>query len=327
MTELKTKPQETAAKSAEGKWHHRHVLDLDDFAVDDIELVMQTGDVMKEILERPIRKVPTLRSKTVATLFYENSTRTRSSFELAAKNLSADVVNLSAGSSSVTKGESLIDTLSTIEAVGTDIVILRHPMSGAPYVAARHIKGKLINAGDGWHAHPTQALLDLYTIRNHKPQFKGLKVTIIGDIKHSRVARSNIHGFKVVGAKVTLCGPHTLLPYGLEEAYPSVKVETGIEKALKDADVVMTLRLQKERQQSGLLPSLREYARRYQLTKERLKLAKEDAIVMHPGPVNEDLEIASEVARGPQSVIEEQVANGVAIRMALLYLLAGSKGL
>jgi aspartate carbamoyltransferase catalytic subunit len=324
MAELKTRPQETVIAP---QWHHRHVLDLDDFSAEDIELVMQTGDVMKEILERPIRKVPTLRGKTVATLFYENSTRTHSSFELAAKNLSADVVNLSAGSSSVTKGESLIDTLATIEALGTDIVIMRHPMSGAPYVAARHIKGKLINAGDGWHAHPTQALLDIYTIRNHKPGFKGLKVTIIGDIKHSRVARSNIHGFKAVGARVTLCGPHTLLPYSLEDAYPGVKVETGIEKALEGADVVMTLRLQKERQQSGLLPSLREYARRYQLTEERLKLAKEDALVMHPGPVNEDIEIASGVAHGPQSVIEEQVANGVAIRMALLYLLAGSKEL
>jgi aspartate carbamoyltransferase catalytic subunit len=325
MRQLETKPQE---KTAQPVWCHRHILDLDDFTIAEIELVLKTSDVMKEILERPIRKVPTLRGNTVVTLFYEASTRTRSSFELAAKNLSADVVNLSAPTSSITKGECLLDTVSTIDALGADIVIMRHPMSGAPYVAAKYLNAKLINAGDGWHAHPTQAFLDLYTIRQHKGDFNNLRVTIIGDIKHSRVARSNIWGLTTMGAKVILCGPHTLLPYGVFQEpspFPGTCIETDIEKALENADVVMTLRLQKERQQSGLLPSIREYAYRYQLTEERLKLAKDDAIVMHPGPVNEDVEIAASVAHGPKSVIEEQVSNGVAIRMALLYLLVGSK--
>jgi aspartate carbamoyltransferase catalytic subunit len=325
MRQLETRPQEITAEPA---WCHRHILDLDDFTIAEIELVLKTSDVMKEILERPIRKVPTLRGKTVVTLFYEASTRTRSSFELAAKNLSADVVNLSAPTSSITKGECLLDTVGTLEALGADIVIMRHPMSGAPYIAAKYLKARLINAGDGWHAHPTQGLLDLYTIRRYKADFREIKVTIIGDIKHSRVARSNIWGLTTMGAQVTLCGPHTLLPYDLnaESApFPGTRVETDIDKALDDADVVMALRLQKERQHNGLLPSIREYAYRYQLTEERLKLAKDDAIVMHPGPVNEDVEIASSVAHGPKSVIKEQVSNGVAIRMALLYLLVGSK--
>ena len=324
---LRLASQEAAPAAA---WRHHHVLDLDDFTAPEIELVLKTADAMKEILARPIKKVPTLRGKTVVTLFYEASTRTRSSFEIAAKNLSADVTNLSAPASSVAKGECLRDTLSTLEALGADIVIMRHPMSGAPYVASRHLKAKLINAGDGWHAHPTQALLDLYTIRQHKGDFKGLKVTIIGDIKHSRVARSNIWGLTTMGAEVTLCGPLTLLPAGLDKEqslFPSVRIEPDIERALDGADVVMALRLQKERQQGGLLPSIREYVRLYQLTEARLDKARPEAIVLHPGPVNEDIEIASSVARGSKSVIEEQVSNGVAVRMALLYLLAGSKGL
>jgi aspartate carbamoyltransferase catalytic subunit len=249
---------------------------------------------------------------------------------MAAKNLSADVVNLNAQVSSSVKGECLTDALATLEALGADMVIMRHPMSGAPYVAARHLKASMINAGDGWHAHPTQALLDLYTIRQHKKDFCGLKVTIIGDIKHSRVARSNIWGLTKMGADVTICCPYTLLPFGLNDTrgiFPEVIIEPDIERALEGADVVMALRLQKERQQSGLLPSIREYARLYQLTEARLAGAKADAIVLHPGPVNENIEIASSVARGPQSVINQQVTNGVGVRMALLYLLSRSKRL
>ncbi len=307
-------------------WQHRHVLDLDDFAPAEIELVLKTTDAMKEVLSRPIKKVPALRGKTVITLFYESSTRTRSSFELAAKNLSADVVSLSAKASSVVKGESLVDTLRTLEALGADIVVMRHSHSGAPYIAARYMRASMVNAGDGWHAHPTQALLDLYTIREHKGSISGLKVVIIGDIKHSRVARSNIWGLTAMGAEVSVCCPFTLLPAGLDEEghhFPKVRVEPEIESALCGADVVMTLRLQLERQQSGLLPSIREYVRLYQLTEARLAKAKADAIVLHPGPVNRDIEISLAVAQGPQSVINEQITNGVAVRMALLYLLAG----
>jgi aspartate carbamoyltransferase catalytic subunit len=308
-------------------WRHHHILDLDDFTADEIELILHITDAMKEVLSRPIKKVPALRGKTVLTLFYENSTRTRLSFELAAKSLSAEVSNLSASVSSVTKGESLIDTFLTLESLGADIVILRHPQSGAPNLASKHVKGSVINAGDGWHAHPTQALLDMYTIKCHKGNLKGLKVTLIGDTKHSRVARSNIWGLTTMGAEVILCSPPTLLPMGLNQSdfFPRVKIEAGIEKAIEGADVVMVLRLQQERMQSGLLPSLREYTNLYQLNETRLAHAKPDALVMHPGPMNEGLEIAASVAHSSQSVINEQVANGVAVRMALLYLLGGKK--
>jgi len=330
-TQQEDKPSITlkAGKSANPSiWQHRHILDLNDFTPGEIELVLNTTDVMKDILSRPIKKVPTLRGKTVAILFYEASTRTRISFELAAKNLSADVVNISASSSSVTKGESLIDTLETLEALGVNIVVMRHQCSGAPLMSSGYVNANIINAGDGAHAHPTQALLDLYTIREHKTNMQGLKVVIIGDIIHSRVARSNIWGLAAVGAKVTLCCPPTLLPQGLNNPlypFPNVNVETNIDHALEEADVVMTLRLQKERQQSGLLPTIREYIELYQLTAPRLKKARPDALVMHPGPVNEGVEIAPEVVHCPQSVITEQVTNGVAVRMALLYLLAGGK--
>ncbi len=322
---MKTLEKETAPQTAT-VWRHRHILDLDDFTTDEIEHVLNTTDAMHEIMARPIKKVPALRGKTIVTLFYEPSTRTRSSFDLAAKNLSADVVNLAASASSVKKGECLIDTLETLEALGTDIVIMRHPSSGAPYTAARHIKAHMINAGDGWHAHPTQALLDLYTIRSCNKGFKGLKATIVGDIKHSRVARSNIWGLTAMGAEVTLCGPPTLMPIGLENPqgyFPEVNIETDINKAIAGADVVMALRLQLERQQSGLLPSIREYVKLYQITEDRLAEANADAILMHPGPVNEDIELSSAVTHGPKSVINRQVTNGVAVRMALLYLLAG----
>jgi aspartate carbamoyltransferase catalytic subunit len=240
------------------------------------------------------------------------------------------VVNFTAQASSISKGESLIDTINTVEALGADIIVIRHPLSGAPYHAVPYIKANLINAGDGWHAHPTQALLDLFTITQHKKALSGLKVAIIGDIKHSRVAHSNIWTLTKMGAKVILCGPTTLLPHGLDapyDNYPRMEVTTSIEDALREADVVMTLRLQKERMQSGILPSLREFISGYQLNNERLTLANADAIVMHPGPMNEELEITREVAHGPRSVVLEQVANGVAVRMALLYLLAGSKEL
>jgi len=310
--------------------NRKDVLDLDDFTPDEISLVLETADAMKEVLSRPIRKVPPLRGKTVVILFYEASTRTRVSFELAAKNLSADVVNISASTSSVTKGESLVDTIRTLQALGADIMVIRHSQSGAPYLVAQHLAGSVINAGDGWHAHPTQALLDMYTVREKLGSISGLKVTIVGDILHSRVARSNIWGFTKMGARVTLCGPPTLLPVmgrnGGSGEIPEVDVEYDIRKALADADVVMGLRIQKERQEGGLLPSLREYVQLFQLTADRIALAKPGALVMHPGPMNEGIEIAPDVAYCTQSVIEEQVANGVAVRMALLYLLAGHRG-
>jgi len=323
-----TQPKDSPTTATASMWQHHHVLDLDNFSASDIELVLQTTDAMKEVLSRPIKRVPTLRGKTVISLFYEASTRTRVSFELAAKNLSADVVNISASASSVAKGESLIDTLATLQSLGADVVVMRHSQSGAPHLAAKYLDASIINAGDGWHAHPTQALLDLYTIREHKGSLKGLKVVIIGDIMHSRVARSNIWGFTAVGAGITLCCPPTLLPVGLNNEpkyFPQVNIEPDIERAIKNADVVMALRLQRERQQSGLLPSVREYIRLYQLTEARLAQAKADALVLHPGPVNEGVEIAPEVAHGTQSVINEQVTNGVAVRMALLYLLTGGQ--
>lgn len=311
-------------------WQHRHILDLDNFTQEEIELVFQIADAMTEVLTREVKQVPTLRGKTVVTLFYEPSTRTRASFELAAKNLSAGTVSLDASKSSIAKGESLIDSLRTIQALGADVIVIRHSQSGAPYLATQYVDTSVINAGDGWHAHPTQALLDLYTIQRHVGKLADLKITIVGDIMHSRVARSNIWGMTTMGARVVLCAPPTLLPRGLADfithcQLPNVSIESRIESALEGADIVMPLRLQVERQQSGLLPSLREYIQLYQLTEERLHLAKPCALVMHPGPINEGIEISPEVAHGAQSVIEKQVTNGVAIRMALLYLIAGGK--
>jgi aspartate carbamoyltransferase catalytic subunit len=306
----------------------RHVLDLDDFDRAEITSVLDATVEMKEVLSRPIKRVPALRGKTVVNMFYEASTRTRVSFELAAKNLSADVVNVSASGSSVEKGESMVDTVKTLEALGADTIVIRHSQSGAPYVAAAHTSSSVINAGDGWHAHPTQALLDLFTIREHFGRVEGLSVAIVGDVLHSRVARSNIWGLTKMGAQVTLCGPHTLMPIvegGCSSlaSLPCVRVETEIDRALDGVDVVMALRMQHERQSSGLLPSLREYVRRYQVNKARLRRANPEALVMHPGPMNEGIEIAPDVAHGDQSAIQEQVTNGVAVRMALLYLLHG----
>ncbi len=312
------------------KWH-KNILDLDNFTRADIDSVMQTTDAMKEIMQRDIRKVPALRGKTIITLFYEASTRTRVSFEQAGKILSADVINVTAQSSSISKGESLIDTGKTLQATGADIIVIRHPSSGAPYLLAQNVNCNVINAGDGWHAHPSQALLDLYTIREKLKRLDDLKVTLVGDVLHSRVARSNIWGLLNVGADIVLCAPPTLLPKTFIEAYPptgkgSLTIEYDVNKAVKDADVVMALRLQTERQQSGLLPSLGEYSDRWQITPKRLELAKPRVLLMHPGPVNRGVEISSELVEHESSVIEEQVKNGVAVRMALLYmLLAGSK--
>lgn len=307
--------------------NRKDVLDLDDFTADEIDQVMVAADAMREVLSRPIRRVPPLRGKTIINLFFEPSTRTRISFELAAKNLSADVVNVSASGSSVEKGESLVDTVRTLQALGADIVVVRHQLAGAPYLVAQHLRGSVVNAGDGWHAHPTQALLDAYTIRQKLGRIDGLTVAIVGDILHSRVARSNIWGLTRMGARVILCGPPTLLPNfganGHRAGLPAVEVCYNLDQCVGHADVIMALRIQKERQEAGLLPSLREYVRLYQLTRERVERARPGVLVMHPGPMNEGIEIAADVARGAQSVIEEQVTNGVAIRMALLYLLAG----
>jgi aspartate carbamoyltransferase catalytic subunit len=305
----------------------RHVLDLDDFTVPEVEGILQTASVMKDVLQRPIKKVPTLRGKTLVTLFYEASTRTRVGFEVAAKALGADTVGVAAQSSSVTKGESLIDTMRTLQALGADFVVMRHHQAGAPYVVAQseQITASVINAGDGWHAHPTQALLDLFTIRERLGHLAGVRVAIVGDILHSRVARSNLWGLTLMGASVVLCGPPTLLPAPeFCEGLPWTFERTyRLEEALDGADVVMLLRMQFERQTGGLFPSLREYVRTYALTEERLARARPGAIVMHPGPMNEGVEIDPSVARSAQSVIETQVTNGVAIRMAVLYHLSG----
>ena len=329
----------TAALELQSVWTRRHVLDLDDFSRAEIEAVMETADAMREVQAREVPRVPALRGKTLVTLFYEASTRTRASFELAAKALGADVINVAASGSSVQKGESLYDTVRTLQAVGAQVLVMRHGSSGAPYLVARHVQVNVINAGDGWHAHPTQGLLDLYTMRSHLGDLRGKRVVIVGDIAHSRVARSNLWGLTTVGAEVVVCAPPTLLPYGMtgrarhsdgapaEEplALPRVQVETDLDRAVAGADVVMALRLQLERMTSGLLPSLREYARLYQVTEERLARARPGALVMHPGPMNEGVEISPAVARSLQSVIEEQVTNGVAVRMAVLYLLARGK--
>ena len=311
-------------------WRHRHLLDVDGLSTADIDLVLRTADAMREVLARPISKVPALRGRNVTILFYEASTRTRVSFEVAAKNLSADVVNVAASTSSVAKGESLVDTVRTLEALGAQMLVMRHGVSGAPYLAAEVFGGSVLNGGDGWHAHPTQALLDLYTMRSRLGSVEGKKVVILGDVLHSRVARSNIWTLTAAGADLWLCGPATLLR-GFEAwaargaaAGRRFHVTSSIDEALRDADVVMALRIQRERMASGLLPSLREYAARYGLTAARLASAKPEALVMHPGPMNEGVEIAPDVAAGAQSVITDQVTNGVAIRMALLYLLAGA---
>jgi aspartate carbamoyltransferase catalytic subunit len=329
MVRIREPATAAPAIAEEMRWERRHLLDTDDLSMDEIALLMQTTEAMKEVMGRDVPRVPALRGRTIVTLFYEASTRTRASFELAGKALGADVINVSASGSSIEKGESLIDTVRTLQAVGADVIIMRHPCSGAPYLVARRVSASVVNAGDGWHAHPTQALLDLFTMRERLGDIRGKKVVIVGDIAHSRVARSNIWLLTTAGAEVTVCAPPTLLPPGLkarapEDApgLPPVKVGTNLDAAIEGADVVMALRLQKERMEHGLLPSLREYSALYQVTEQRLAKAATGALVMHPGPINEGVEIAPAVAGSLQSVIEDQVTNGVAVRMAVLYLLA-----
>lgn len=304
----------------------KHILGLEYFSPEEIELVLDTAREMKTIIHRDIKKVPALRGKSIVTVFYEASTRTRTSFETAGKYLGADVVNITAGTSSITKGESLRDTLLTVEAMGFDVIVMRHKESGAAEYAAKVVtRPVVVNAGDGAHAHPSQGLLNLFTLRAHKGRLKGLKVAILGDILHSRVARSDIWGMRKMGIEVHLAGPKTLLPRFLAEE-PGIFVHDRIEDAIKDADAINVLRIQLERQKAGLFPSPREYARIFGLNEERLALAKKDVLVLHPGPMNKGLEISPAVAYGDNSAIQEQVENGVAVRMALLTLvLTGGK--
>jgi aspartate carbamoyltransferase catalytic subunit len=306
------------------KLKSRHLLGLEGMSRSEINLILDTAESFKEILERPIRVVPTLRGVTVVNLFYEPSTRTRISFELAEKRLSAEVVNFSASISSAQKGETLKDTVRNIEAMKTDMVVVRHQASGVPYFLTQCLDSSIINAGDGAHEHPTQGLLDLFTIRDKYKSLKGLKVLIVGDIKFSRVARSDIWGLSIMGADVSVCGPPTLMPIEIERM--GVKVYSDLDQALEGKDVVIVLRIQLERQKGGLLPSLREYTNKFGINKERLRRLKEDFTIMHPGPMNRGVEITPEVADGPHSVILNQVTNGVAVRMAVLYLLSGGEG-
>ena len=300
---------------------HRNLLGIADLTPEEIVLILDTAEAMKEVGRRAIKKVPTLRGRTVVNLFFEPSTRTRTSFEIAEKRLSADTLNVAIATSSVVKGETLVDTALNIEAMAPSMIVLRHAASGACHLLSRICKAAIINAGDGMHEHPTQALLDAFTIREHKQRIAGLKVAIIGDLLHSRVLRSNVILLRKLGAEVWVCGPATLIPPGLDRM--GVRVTTRIDEAVEGADVVMLLRIQLERMQGGFFPSLREYFHTFGMTEERVRRARPDVMIMHPGPINRGVEIASEVADGPYSVILEQVANGVAVRMAVLYLLAG----
>jgi aspartate carbamoyltransferase catalytic subunit len=299
----------------------KDLLGIDDLSADEIYRILDTTEAMREIGERPIKKVPTLRGKTVVNLFYEPSTRTRTSFEIAEKRLSADTLNIAVAASSVLKGETLADTALNIEAMAPDMIVLRHASSGACHLLARICRSRIINAGDGLHEHPTQALLDAFTIRQHKKAIEGLKVAIVGDLLHSRVLRSNVLLLTKLGAHVFVSGPPTLVPRGIEQL--GVRVAATVDEAVQDADVVMMLRIQQERMQGAFFPSLREYFNLFGMTEARVRLAKPDVIIMHTGPTNRGVAIASEAADGPYSVILEQVANGVAVRMAVLYLLAG----
>ena len=302
-------------------FNHKDILGMGQLSVSDIELILDTADSLKEISQREIKKVPTLRGKTVVNFFYEPSTRTRTSFEMAAKRLSADTLSLSSTGSSMVKGETLIDTAKNLQAMSPDLIVIRHSSTGAPHLLARQVKAGIINAGDGTNEHPTQALLDLYTIREKKGRISGLKVAIIGDIEHSRVARSDIIGLLKMGADVTISGPPTMVPLRADAL--GVKVEYNPAEAIKDKDVIIVLRIQLERQSKMLFPSIREYSAYFGINKEIMKYAREDVIIMHPGPINRGVELSSDVADGPFSVILDQVANGVAVRMALLYLLMG----
>jgi aspartate carbamoyltransferase catalytic subunit len=299
----------------------KDLLGIADLSVEEIYRVLDTAEAMREIGERPIKKVPTLRGKTVVNLFYEPSTRTRTSFEIAEKRLSADTLNVAVSASSVQKGETLADTAMNLEAMAPDMIVLRHAASGACHLLARICRSRIINAGDGMHEHPTQALLDAFTIRQHKQRLDRLKIAIVGDLLHSRVLRSNVLLLTKLGAEVWVSGPPTLVPAGIDRL--GVRVSTSVDEAVADADVIMMLRIQQERMQGAYFPSLREYFNVFGMTVERVRHARPDVIIMHPGPMNRGVEIASDVADGPYSVILEQVANGVAVRMAVLYLLAG----
>jgi aspartate carbamoyltransferase catalytic subunit len=301
----------------------RHLLGIADLEPDEIVLILDTAEAMMEIAARPIKKVPTLRGRTVVNLFFEPSTRTRMSFEVAEKRLSADTLSIAVAQSSVTKGETLLDTVRNLEAMAPDMIVIRHASSGAPHLLARLCRSAIINAGDGMHEHPTQALLDAFTIREHKKRIAGLKVAIVGDLLHSRVLRSNVQLLNKMGAQVWACAPPTLMP--TELARFGVRATTSIDEAVADADVVMMLRIQHERMHGHFIPSTREYFTLFGLTPARAARAKPDVIIMHPGPMNRGVEIDSDVADGPYSVILEQVTNGVAVRMAVLYLLAGQE--
>jgi len=307
------------------EWTRKDLLGLQDLRREELEVILKTAASFKEISTRSVKKVPTLRGKTIVLFFFEPSTRTRASFELAAKRLSADTLSIATAASSVVKGETLKDTIRNLEAMQIDCVVVRHGSSGAAHILSTCVAASVVNAGDGCHEHPTQALLDMFTIQEHKKKLKGLKVSIIGDIAHSRVARSNIWGLRTMGAEVTVCGPQTLLPRDVEKL--GVTVTTSLPEALRGADVVNVLRIQRERQKSGMFPSLREYAMQYGLNRERLlKYAREDVLIMHPGPINRGVEITPDVADGPFSVILDQVTNGVAVRMAVLFLVCQAAG-
>jgi aspartate carbamoyltransferase catalytic subunit len=299
----------------------KDILDIESLSIEEINLILETAQGMKEISERPIKKVPTLRGKTIILFFHEPSTRTKVSFDIAAKRLSADCISISASSSSMVKGETLIDTAKNLEAMNPDIIVIRHSSGGAPHLMAKNIKASVINGGDGRHAHPTQCLLDMMSAKEKLGTLEGKRVAIVGDIAHSRVARSNAVGFKKMGASVVLAGPPTMIPQGVETY--GVDVTYDMDEAVTDADVIMMLRIQKERQENFLFSTVREYSRYYGLSESRVKKAKKDVLIMHPGPMNRGVEISEAVADGPYSVILEQVTNGVALRMALFYLLAG----
>jgi aspartate carbamoyltransferase catalytic subunit len=305
-------------------WTKKHLLGIEDLTTEELLLILDTAESFREVSARPIKKVPALRGKTVVNLFYEASTRTRTSFEVAAKRLSADVLNISTSASSVVKGETLVDTVHNLEAYHIDILVMRHPCSGAPHFLSKHARASVVNAGDGLHEHPTQALLDMFTIRQHKGKVEGLTVAIVGDIYHSRVARSDILALKKLGAKVILCGPPTLVPRHFADM--GVEMSYDLMRAIADVDVIYSLRMQFERQQANFLPSIAEYIKLFGLTTARLKHAREDCIVMHPGPINRGIEMTSEVADSPRSVILDQVTNGVAVRMAVMFLLARAAG-
>ena len=304
------------------KFQRKHILGLEELTAEEITLVLDTAESMKEVSERDVKKVPALRGVTVCNLFYEPSTRTRSSFEIAEKRLSADVLNFTLSYSSVSKGETLLDTARNLEAMGAGVIVIRHPLSGAPWLLAKELNSSIINAGDGSHEHPSQALLDLFTIREIKGKIKGLKVVIVGDILHSRVARSNIWGLLKLGAKVRLVGPPTLIPKYIENA--KIRTFYNLDEAIEGADVIIMLRIQMERQESEYFPSLREYSRFYGLTREKLRGASEDVTVMHPGPINRGIELSSDIADDAGSVILDQVSNGIAVRMAMFYLVASA---